>query len=114
MNRTSNYHLFDMTRGQLSTKLSKKSGNYLGKLRAKNMNRTDYVLLNQNSEKEEIAGVRFDRLTLINQLKEGNQPRKMKVMVPPVDENGVPIPNRTKMEIEAHWQISLISSSRRS
>jgi hypothetical protein len=96
MNRTSNYHLFDLTRAQLSTKFSKKSGNYLGKLRAKNINRTEYVLLNQNSEREEIAGVRFDRLSLMNQIKDGNQPRKMKVMVPPLNEFGVPIPNRTQ------------------
>jgi hypothetical protein len=95
MNRTSNYHLFDLTRPSLSTTLSKKSGNYLGKLRAKNVNRTEYVLLNQNSEREEIAGVRFDRITLMNQLKEGNQPRKMKVVIPPNNEQGVPIPNRT-------------------
>jgi tubby-related protein 1 len=96
LNRTSNYHLFDLTRAQLSTKFSKKSGNYLGKLRAKNINRTEYVLLNQNSEREEIAGVRFDRVSLMNQIKDGNQPRKMKVMVPPVNEFGVPIPNRTQ------------------
>lgn len=97
MNRTSNYHLFDLTRAQLSTKLSKKSGNYLGKLRAKNVNRTEYVLLNQNSEREEIAGVRFERVSLMNQLlqQENSQPRKMKIMVPPIDANGVPIPNRT-------------------
>lgn len=95
MNRTSNYHLFDVTRPSLSTTLSKKSGNYLGKLRAKNVNRTEYVLLNQNSEREEIAGVRFDRITLLNQLKDGNQPRKMKVVIPPNNEAGVPIPNRT-------------------
>lgn len=95
MNRTSNYHLFDLTRAQLGTKLSKKSGNYIGKLRAKNTNRTEYVLLNQNSEREEIAGVKFDRVSLMDQLKEGNQPRKMKIMVPPLDTSGVPVPNRT-------------------
>jgi len=95
MNRTSNYHLFDLTRAQLSTKLSKKSGNYIGKLRAKNTGRTEYVLLNQNSEREEIAGVKFDRVSLIDQLKEGNQPRKMKIMVPPLDKANIPVPNRT-------------------
>ena len=95
MNRTSNYHLFDLTRAQLGTKLSKKSGNYIGKLRSKNTNRTEYVLLNQNSEREEIAGVKFDRVSLIDQLKEGNQPRKMKIMVPPLDDASVPVPNRT-------------------
>ena len=96
LNRTSNYHLFDLTRAQLSSKFSKKSGNYLGKLRAKNVNRTEYVLLNQNSEREEIAGVRFERVSLVNQIKDGNQPRKMKVVVPPLNEAAVPVPNRTQ------------------
>lgn len=95
MNRTSNYHLFDMTRGAAGAKLSKKSGNYLGKLRAKNINRTGYVLLTKNRvEKEEIAAVAFDRLGLFDQLKEGSQPRKMTVVVPMLDEHDVPKPNK--------------------
>lgn len=92
MNRTSNYHLFDLTRGQLSQKLSKKSGSYLGKLRAKNTNRTEYGLMSRNSEKEELAGVLFDKLSILNQLKDGTQPRKMRVLVPCLDENQVPVP----------------------
>ncbi|KAJ1423537.1 Tub family-domain-containing protein [Ochromonadaceae sp. CCMP2298] len=96
LNRTSNYHLFDMTRATLATKMSKKSGNYLGRLRAKHSNRTEYVLLSQNSEREELAGVRFDRLSMLNQLKEGNQPRKMKVMVPLLCGDNVPVPNKTQ------------------
>jgi hypothetical protein len=57
LNRTSNYHLFDMTRGVAGQKLSKKSGNYLGKLRSKNMNRTEYALVTKNSiQREEMAG----------------------------------------------------------
>ncbi len=95
LNRTSNYHLFDMTRGQAGSKLSKKNGNYLGKLRARNVHRTEYVLLNQSSEREEMAGVLFDRLSLLSQLKDGNQPRKMKVLVPRLDEHNIPVPNRT-------------------
>eukprot|EP00981_Chlorochromonas_danica_P013804 scaffold6861_cov248-Ochromonas_danica.AAC.7 len=82
LNRTSNYHLFDMTRGQAGSKLSKKAGNYLGKLRAKNTNRTEYSLLSHKADKEEIAGISFDRVTLLGQLKDGNQPRKMKILVP--------------------------------
>lgn len=95
LNRTSNYHLFDMTRGQAG-KLSKKSGNYLGKLRAKNMNRTEYSLVTHSSEREELAGIGFDRLGLVNQLKEGSQPRKMTVMVPHLDSNKIPIANKIK------------------
>lgn len=82
LNRTSNYHLFDMTRGQAGSKLSKKAGNYLGKLRAKNTHRTDYSLLNHKADREEIAGVCFDKITILGQLKDGNQPRKMKIILP--------------------------------
>ena len=96
LNRTSNYHLFDMTRGQLGTKLTKKSGNYLGKLRAHNSLRTSYSLISNSSEKEEIAGIVFDKLNTIDFLKDGSQPRKMHVVVPHVDFNKVPIPNKMK------------------
>lgn len=96
LNRTSNYHLFDMTRGVAGSKLSKKSGNYLGKLRARNLNRTEYVLVSQSSEREELAGIAFDRLGLMNHLKDGSQPRKMTIVVPHLDSNKVPIPNAAR------------------
>jgi tubby-related protein 1 len=92
LNRTSNYHLFDMTRGQAGSKLSKKSGNYLGKLRAKNVNRTGYALVNSKSDREEIGGVLFERVTMIDQIKDGNQPRRMTVLIPPTDDDGLSIP----------------------
>jgi tubby-related protein 1 len=94
MNRTSNYHLFDMTRGSAGDKLTKKSGNYLGKLRAKDVTRTCYSLLNNCQEKEELAAVHFDRLNLVEQLKEGSQPRKLTVVIPNLDSDNVPIPNK--------------------
>jgi len=94
-NRTSNYHMYDMTRGQAGSKLTKKSGNYLGKLRARNVNRTEYVLITQASEREEVAAVVFDRHGIVDQLKEGSLPRKMSVMVPQLDMEGTPIANRT-------------------
>lgn len=93
MNRTSNYHLFDMTRGHVGSNLSKKSGNYIGKLRARNFQRTEYSLLTQNDEvKEEIAGIMFDRFGIVDQLKEGTQPRKISVIVPSLDRDNVPKP----------------------
>jgi len=94
MNRTSNYHLFDMTRGQPGSKLTKKSGNYLGKLRSKNVQSTEYVLVGQNSEREEFAGVMFDRLSIVTQMKEGSQPRKMTLVVPELGEDDTPIAHR--------------------
>ncbi|RYG99319.1 hypothetical protein EON65_50390, partial [archaeon] len=80
-NRTSNYHLFDMTRGTAGSKLSKKAGNYLGKLRARNTNRLECSLLNHKADKEELMGVSFEKMTLINQLTEGTQPRKMRILI---------------------------------
>jgi tubby-related protein 1 len=93
LNRTSNYHFFDRTRGQLGSKLSKKNGNYLGKLRAKTSSRTDYVLVTHNSDREEIAGIQFEKHGLFHQLKDGSQPRKMTVILPHLGKHRVPIPN---------------------
>jgi hypothetical protein len=94
LNRTSNYHFFDMTRGVVSTKLSKKAGNYLGKLRAKNSNRTAYTLLNHNQDKEEVAAVLFERPSLMDTWMDGNQPRKMKVLLPQLDSDSMPMASR--------------------
>ena len=97
LNRTSNYHLFDLTRGSASNKsmFSKNSGNFIGKLRARDMQRTEYVLLNASgAEREEIAGFMFDRLDVMTSITEGSQPRKLLVVIPPLDSVGVPIPNR--------------------
>ena len=97
LNRTSNYHLFDLTRGTASNKsmFSKNSGNFIGKLRARDMQRTEYVLLNASgAEREEIAGFMFDRLDVMTSITEGSQPRKLLVVIPPLDSYGIPIPNR--------------------
>jgi tubby-related protein 1 len=85
MNRMSNYRMYDMTRGVVSTKLSKKSGNYLGKLKSMSSNRTEYVLVGNKEVKEEYAGILFDRMNLLNQLKDGSQPRKMTLLLPKID-----------------------------
>ena len=95
LNVTSNYHLFDMTRGMAGKKLSKKAGNYLGKLRARNSDRTEYVLLNQSSDREELAGIIFDRMTMYEQVREGNQPRKLKAMLPRVNDTLLCEPYKT-------------------
>ena len=93
MNRTSNYHVFDLTRGVASSKLTKKSGNYLGKLRALNSARTEYVLVSSSTGREEVGGIAFERLTVFDQLKAGSQPRKMTVMVPALDtDSHMPVP----------------------
>ena len=97
LNRTSNYHLFDLTRGSASSKsmFTKNSGNFIGKLRARDMQRTEYVLLNAAAtEREEIAGFMFDRVDVMTSITEGSQPRKLLIVIPPLDARGVPIPNR--------------------
>jgi tubby-related protein 1 len=102
LNRTSNYHLFDMTRGQIAgSKLSKKSGNYLGKLRAHDSNRTQYSLLTNATQREEIAGICFDPISTMNFLKEGSQPRKMLVAVPHLDYHKCPIANKVREDDES-------------
>jgi tubby-related protein 1 len=95
MNRTSNYHVWDLTRGVVGAKLTKKSGNYLGKLRALNSARTEYVIVTSAaSGREELGGIVFERLTIFDQLKAGSQPRKMMVLVPALDTNSIPVPTR--------------------
>ena len=100
-NRTTNYHLFDMTRGvltsklsmtrgALTTKLSKKSGNYMGKLRS-NMKKTESCLYTNSASKEEVASISFERPNIMAQLKEGSQPRKLHILLPEIDEDGCPI-----------------------
>ena len=92
MNTTSNYHLFDMTRGTPGSKLTKKSANYMGKLRAQNSARTEYVVVTSALNKEEMVGITFERQGMVKHLKDGSQPRKMIVVLPGLDSNNVPIP----------------------
>ncbi|GMH66877.1 hypothetical protein TL16_g04528 [Triparma laevis f. inornata] len=90
-NRTTNYHMFDMTRGVLTSKLSKKSGNYMGKLRS-NFKKTENCLYTNNSTKEEVASIVFERPNIMAQLKEGSQPRKLHILLPQHDKDGCPVP----------------------
>ena len=83
-NRTPNFHFFDLTRGYVGgeDKLTKKSGCYLGKLRA-NAKHTENVLFGAQSDKTELATIVFMRPPLASQLKEGVHPRRMAVVLPP-------------------------------
>ncbi len=94
LSRTSNYQFFDMTRPMVGKHLSKKSGNFLGKLRAQNMQATDYALITQASEKEEIAAIVYEQIGFLDQVKEGSQPRRMTIMVPTLDADAIPVPNK--------------------
>ncbi|EGZ11403.1 hypothetical protein PHYSODRAFT_520775 [Phytophthora sojae] len=77
-NRTSNYHLFDMTRSvALSSKLSKKSGNYIGKLRS-NFSKKKSVLVGNFSRKTELGAMVFG--STFN----SSEPRRLTVILPPL------------------------------
>merc|ERR1719261_1160506 len=54
-NRTSNYHMFDMTRGMgFGSKLTKKSGNYIGKLRS-NYGKTENLIISNHADRRELG-----------------------------------------------------------
>ncbi|KAJ0407178.1 hypothetical protein P43SY_001136 [Pythium insidiosum] len=76
-NRTPNYHIFDMTRAasSLSSRLTKKSGNYLGKLRS-NYSKKKSVLLGNQSRRTELGAVVF-RGNL-----NSSEPRRVEVVLP--------------------------------
>ncbi len=97
MNTTSNYHVFDLTRGVISVenhKYTKKSGNYLGKLRSSNMDSTDYVLVTKTSGRQEVLAVSYERPTMMSQIVDGSQPRKLNVVIPRLDGDSVPVPHQ--------------------
>jgi len=98
MNSKANYHLFDMTRGTPGTKLTKKSANYMGKLRSQNSTRTDYLVVNSSYQQEVVAGISFERPSVVQHLKDGSQPRKMNLILPTLDGNNMPIPQSSKEE----------------
>lgn len=109
-NSTSNYHLFDMSRGSVnrSSKLTKKSGNYLGKLRAADKYRSEYTIVTASStDRKEIGAIVFDRNGIVNQLKEGCQPRKMYVKVPEISPENTPIEHSVTKSV-GKKQISMI------
>ena len=96
MNRTSNYHLFDMTKSQAGAVLTKKSANYLGKLRARNTQRTEYLLVNDAPDRQEVAGFLFDRADSMMDAREGIRPRKLTVIIPPLSSEGLSLPHLVK------------------
>lgn len=85
MSRTSNYHIFDASRGGVDAKLSKKSGHYIGKLRRdKDKPIGCFTLYNASREKQELAAFVYDIPSLALQVKEGQPPRKMQAIIPKI------------------------------
>lgn len=87
---TSSYHFFDMSKGQSGKLLTKKSENYIGKLKSINPGRTEYILESGSTVLTESAGFMFDRQDVLSQLSESSQPRKLFVVIPFLDKNGHP------------------------
>lgn len=95
-NKTSNYHIFDMTRGCATNRLSKKSGNYVGKLRS-NFGKGENVICSNHATRHELGAVLFNKPGLMEQMRDGSTPRKMVVVVPEIDQSGVPHAQQTQV-----------------
>ena len=93
MSRTSNYHFFDMTRGDSTKNLSKNSGNYIGKLKALNTAKTEYILVNEKSEHEELAGFVYEHPDMWDRTDDAGRPRQIFVILPLLTKNGFPVIN---------------------
>ena len=89
--RTStNYHIFDMSRGAPNQKnFTKKSGNYMGKLQGVGGKNPEYSLFTNSSSKQQLAAFKFTKVSITKQLKVGQLPRRLHVMLPAVNEDGV-------------------------
>ena len=69
------------------------NGQYIGKLKSSH-NKIDNVMYNNEEQKEELGGVLFDKPTISQHMRDGAQPRKLRVILPPLDDKRVPIPNK--------------------
>mmetsp|Transcript_28971 Transcript_28971/g.42703 ORF Transcript_28971/g.42703 Transcript_28971/m.42703 type:complete len:345 (+) Transcript_28971:172-1206(+) len=89
MNRASNYHIFDTSRGGSTTKLAKKAGHYIGKLRQDKDGRSGrYSLYNARENKEQVAAFGFNVPSFTQQFLEGQPPRKLVVVILPTPVEG--------------------------
>jgi hypothetical protein len=114
-NSKSNYHLWDMSRGSVSrstSKMNKKSGNYLGKLRAADNNRSEYTIVTASTiDRQEIGAIVFDRNGFVSQMKEGCQPRKMFVKLPDINpQTSTPIEHHVQKSSIGKKQISMVDT----
>lgn len=96
LHRHANYHIFDMTRAMVDTKTKKKNGNHIGKLRVKDNNRGLFTLFDNHERQTEIAAISFDQVSFIETLRDGPPPRIMRVIIPELDRNSVPVGNQVK------------------
>jgi len=89
------YHIYNVSRGHMGGRLRKKGGNYVGKLKCSGT-KIENVMYNNEEVKDEIGAVLFAKPTIMDHMRDGAQPRKLKVVLPPADENSLPIPQKNK------------------
>lgn len=80
--RSSNYYLFNTSRGGATGKLTRKAGHYIGKLRREKSSRGTYVLYDAKEEKDQVAAYVYHVPSLVTQWKEGQPPRKLNAALP--------------------------------
>lgn len=76
-----NYHIYDVSRGSPGSKLTKKGGDYIGKIKGASANEPRYHLFVDNS-KEEVALFMHRRTRTISALVGGAKPRQICVVFP--------------------------------
>jgi hypothetical protein len=100
---SSKYYIFDVSKSSTKTsKLTKKSSNYLGKLCSDSKLRYIYSLYNAKHQAEQVGVFEYRSLSLASQLKDGQPPRKLTVVLPKVDSSG-----KVKSS-KATWQHKMI------
>ena len=57
------------------------------------MDRSDCVLVTKAAGRQEVLAVSYFRPTMISQIVDGSQPRKLNVVIPHLDEDSVPVPH---------------------
>lgn len=114
-NKRSNYHIFDASRGG-NIKLTKKGGNYIGKLRCdigqSGKSSKAYSLYNFSASKEQVAAFVFQRKPFVSNWTTGSPPRKFCAIIPSVDENGDSEPVKsifgpTKMMYDSNSNVTI-------
>lgn len=87
------YHIYNVSRGHVGGRLKKKGGNYIGKLKA-SYNKSENVMYNNEQMKEELGGIWFDKPKLLDHMRDGPQPRKLRIILPPMKKGGTPKPHK--------------------
>lgn len=82
------FHMYDMTRGTAGEKLSKKCGNYVGKLVGQDYRNNEFVLIDNNGTKREVCGILFDHPSIFGLLgTHNNGPVKMNTVLASHDDD---------------------------